>query len=323
MSDNSNKAPKGIDWDAQPLGKMPDTELAEKIGCSAASVYMARTKRDIPSYRKNRPVVVEDTPPTKGFVSGFRFSQHAFDRYRQKFPGRCSGMNPAALAAHMDAELTKARDMGELIRDDQMRYEINKWNQAKKGNKGGPVPNVHFYGVDDAPVDSTAAFNDISLTRRILNHRPIYVVDNDHGFVITVLKLQEFMTSINYGLNVLTAPKEEAAPSTPTDVLQHRPLAALASIPVPVPVPSAPAITLGSDKNTLPAPTPEQEPDAEFCPLPPELLGDVETVATNSGVSRGEVLELLVRRGLADLKKRHPQMFTPMKSLLEQWGSEA
>lgn len=302
MSNTSSRAPKGIDWDSQPLGKMSDTELAEKIGCSAASVYMARMKRDIPSFRKGR--VQEAEAPVPVLRSGFRFSTHATDRYRQKFPGRCAGMNPAALAAHMDAELIKARDMGELIRDDQMRYEINKWNHKKKG-RGGEAPDVHFYGVDDAPADAgAAAFNDISLTRRLLNHRPIYVVDHSTGFVITVLKMHEFMTSINYGLNVLTAPKEESAPAAPVDALQHRPLAALASIPVPA-APAAPA------------------DDFEGRPLPPELLEQVELVAGNSGMDRFDVLELLVRRGLADLKKRHPQMFTPMKSLLEQWGAEA
>jgi hypothetical protein len=42
------------DWDAQPLGQIPDWELAEKLGCSRAIVGFYRNKRGIPIKRKKR-----------------------------------------------------------------------------------------------------------------------------------------------------------------------------------------------------------------------------------------------------------------------------
>jgi AraC-like DNA-binding protein len=38
---------KNIDWDAQPLGKMSDPELARRLGCSPSSVAKQRKKRGI------------------------------------------------------------------------------------------------------------------------------------------------------------------------------------------------------------------------------------------------------------------------------------
>ena len=43
---------KGIDWDAQPLGKVPDSELAIELGLARGTVYMARRKRGIASCKR-------------------------------------------------------------------------------------------------------------------------------------------------------------------------------------------------------------------------------------------------------------------------------
>ena len=37
-----------IDWDAQPLGRIPDTWIAEDLGCRANAVARARQARGIP-----------------------------------------------------------------------------------------------------------------------------------------------------------------------------------------------------------------------------------------------------------------------------------
>lgn len=42
-----NAAPKYIDWDAEPLGAIPDTELARELGVRPAAVLEARQKRGI------------------------------------------------------------------------------------------------------------------------------------------------------------------------------------------------------------------------------------------------------------------------------------
>ncbi len=43
-----------IDWDSQPLGKMPDVELARLLGVTATAVGIARNKRGIPGIRKKK-----------------------------------------------------------------------------------------------------------------------------------------------------------------------------------------------------------------------------------------------------------------------------
>lgn len=39
--------PKWIDWDAQPLGKISDNQLARELGVNLRSVYSARVTRGI------------------------------------------------------------------------------------------------------------------------------------------------------------------------------------------------------------------------------------------------------------------------------------
>lgn len=42
-----------INWDSQPLGKMPDAKLGSMLGVSNTAVRKARHKRGIPSYNKS------------------------------------------------------------------------------------------------------------------------------------------------------------------------------------------------------------------------------------------------------------------------------
>jgi uncharacterized protein YjcR len=47
-----NRGAKPIcDWDAQPLGKMPDLKIAERLGCSQVAVFKQRVARGIPPCR--------------------------------------------------------------------------------------------------------------------------------------------------------------------------------------------------------------------------------------------------------------------------------
>lgn len=43
-----------VDWDAQPLGQVPDVDLARELGCSHWAVIKARKRRGIPSFRCRR-----------------------------------------------------------------------------------------------------------------------------------------------------------------------------------------------------------------------------------------------------------------------------
>jgi len=59
----------GIDWDKQPLGKVPDCDLAKDLGVDAASVKSARNVRGIPRYYKKLGKVVDwDSEPQLGKV---------------------------------------------------------------------------------------------------------------------------------------------------------------------------------------------------------------------------------------------------------------
>lgn len=49
-----SKRPAGIDWDAQPLGKVTDVRLAHTLGVSESSVLAARRKRKIPACADKR-----------------------------------------------------------------------------------------------------------------------------------------------------------------------------------------------------------------------------------------------------------------------------
>jgi hypothetical protein len=40
-----------VDWDKQPLGELPDQELADRLGVSCATVQSNRNARGLPSYR--------------------------------------------------------------------------------------------------------------------------------------------------------------------------------------------------------------------------------------------------------------------------------
>lgn len=44
--------PKGIDWSAQPLGLVPDGEIAEAVGCGRPAVVVARQARGIPAFQR-------------------------------------------------------------------------------------------------------------------------------------------------------------------------------------------------------------------------------------------------------------------------------
>ena len=52
MTDTS----KSIDWDAMPLGWLPDTELARRLGVDASTVRHARKRRGIHAHRPRRKV---------------------------------------------------------------------------------------------------------------------------------------------------------------------------------------------------------------------------------------------------------------------------
>lgn len=54
----------GIDWDAQPLGEVPDKDLALLLNVQPQTVGTARRKRDIPSAlaRQATPKPAQRTP---------------------------------------------------------------------------------------------------------------------------------------------------------------------------------------------------------------------------------------------------------------------
>lgn len=55
-----HRSPIGVNWDKEPLGKMPDTSIAILLDCASQSVFKARQDRGIPAYRKKRGVTWTD-----------------------------------------------------------------------------------------------------------------------------------------------------------------------------------------------------------------------------------------------------------------------
>lgn len=43
-----------INWDRQPLGKVPDSELATLLECSKQAVHQARKTRGIPAFSEDK-----------------------------------------------------------------------------------------------------------------------------------------------------------------------------------------------------------------------------------------------------------------------------
>lgn len=68
------RRPVGIDWDAQPLGRVPDVDLARQLGVSANSVGGARRRRGIPPFGTPRPRWTrrEDTLIREAYATGGR-----------------------------------------------------------------------------------------------------------------------------------------------------------------------------------------------------------------------------------------------------------
>lgn len=54
-----DRRPKGIDWNSQPLGLMPDTNIARPLGVDHSAVRRQRVKRGIPTYKAPKPVKVK------------------------------------------------------------------------------------------------------------------------------------------------------------------------------------------------------------------------------------------------------------------------
>lgn len=52
MTKRASSRPRGIDWDAQPLGEVPDSVIAARVGRGVTSVRNARWKRGIPPARR-------------------------------------------------------------------------------------------------------------------------------------------------------------------------------------------------------------------------------------------------------------------------------
>lgn len=51
---DARSVPRGIDWDAQPLGAVPDEGLARRLGVSGPAVWRARKVRGIPACAATR-----------------------------------------------------------------------------------------------------------------------------------------------------------------------------------------------------------------------------------------------------------------------------
>jgi transposase-like protein len=64
-----DRAAKGIDWDAQPLGKMSDAQIARDLGVHHTTVQLARKRRGIaPSGHKSISALREEVRMLHGLL---------------------------------------------------------------------------------------------------------------------------------------------------------------------------------------------------------------------------------------------------------------
>jgi DNA-binding MarR family transcriptional regulator len=54
MAKSGTSAPRGVAWDEQPLGEVPDQVLATRLDVSVQAIYAARKRRHIPACRPRR-----------------------------------------------------------------------------------------------------------------------------------------------------------------------------------------------------------------------------------------------------------------------------
>lgn len=52
---SKRKAGNGIDWDAQPLGQVADSDLAARLHVSTFAVWYQRKARGLPAHGRGRP----------------------------------------------------------------------------------------------------------------------------------------------------------------------------------------------------------------------------------------------------------------------------
>jgi len=67
---NQDAKPLSINWEDQPLGKMPDASLAKRIGCSLAAVHRARRHRGISAFQPQRFKRREESEPLDPAILG-------------------------------------------------------------------------------------------------------------------------------------------------------------------------------------------------------------------------------------------------------------
>ena len=88
-----------IDWNAVPLGSVPDTEVAEQLGCSQPAVRKQRVKRGIPAVRQRRWADWDNIPLGRipdaeaGRLAGRTKESACEARERRQIPrfyGRCT-----------------------------------------------------------------------------------------------------------------------------------------------------------------------------------------------------------------------------------------
>lgn len=93
------KRPKGIDWDAQPLGQVPDRELARRLHVHPSTVSSARTRRRIPALRPHvaaRAAIPPPAPSTRPSELPMALAETVPDPPLRPPPPRAPGARPAA-----------------------------------------------------------------------------------------------------------------------------------------------------------------------------------------------------------------------------------
>jgi len=97
-----------IRWDDQPLGQLPDTELAERLGVSGVAVGKARRRRGIPAYS---PTGHPLSPRGQGQRAGVVWDDQPLGLVPDKELARRLGVDPSSVRSARMVRERKAREV--------------------------------------------------------------------------------------------------------------------------------------------------------------------------------------------------------------------
>ena len=118
VADGSKFAPKATDWDNEPLGEIPDPQLAKMLGVTTNAVWRARKSRGIPSAHPSRLKGIDWSSEPLGEVPDalLAWIKNVIPNVVGAMPlARNIAPPPGLRCPHCDAEVSLRDERGALV----------------------------------------------------------------------------------------------------------------------------------------------------------------------------------------------------------------